>query len=367
MALHRYVLVDPVTDQTLGTIPLEGVTYRRRVMGGGDLTGRFVISDNRLGELARVLTQRPLAVYVYRGASIWWAGITWTAIPSQPRRGESPGCDIQAAVFDQYPEHRRVLTEFVVDPPINRAAAVAALWDHMQAASSNASIGVDTSSPGTVAGDPWAGTIHPSSAALYSEALLELTTADPGVEWTIDVWADETGARHRRLRVAAELGDPDVVHLVATPSTVQGWGDQSDQTRRPTHAMARGVDAAKNVGGDVIPITSPVQVDDVAVAGGVLRSDAVIDTDDDDEARLPRKARRLLKSRTVPPPSVTVHLPESSSWSPGRLGEKGRVILPGALWDQGRLDTRARIIGVQVQPAERGRAEEVTFEFQTEG
>lgn len=370
---HRYLLADPVTDRNLGTLPLDGVTYSRRIGQAGELTGGFPIATRHLGEAYRLLVDRPLAIYVERTvitptsrrSELWWGGITWAVPPKFGKRSTQERCDIIAATFESYPQHRKIMSDY--DPPldVDRGELAAELWDRMQAAGPTAGVLVDPGTP-TVGGDPYAGNGWlASSGVWYQDALDEVTTADPSFELTVDVWADPDGTRHRRLRAGTPvIGDPNRVHLLATPKTVVAWDDSADQTARPTHAMARGKSDLANLGADAEPLTSPVVIDDAAVADGVLRVDDVTDYATDDEDLLLAKAgQRLRLPNGIP--SVTVHLPETAAFTPGALGDQGRIILRGNSWPGGRLDTTQRIIGVQVTPAERGRPEEVLFEFQT--
>lgn len=368
-ATHRYLVADLVTDQPLGWLPLGGVSYSRRIGAQGDFQGGFVISNPHLGEVARLMADRPVALYAERRvrgrASLWWGGIVWSALPTASRRGQVSRCDIVGATFDSLTEHRRIFTDQEFGG-VDRGEVLAQLWDHMQAAGPTAGAQVDVGTP-LVGGDPWFGGWLGTSAPTYAEAITELVAVSPAFEWTIDVWADPDGTRNRRLRVGAPLlGNQDTQpHLIATPGTVQGWGQPSDNTARPTHALARGAQVATDLGGEVVPVTSPVVVDQDAYDAGAPRVDAVVDVDTEDDQALLDRATGLLRPK-YPIPSITVALPDDNPFTPGNLGDRGRAIVNGFMFEGGRLDTTRRIIGVQVTPAERGRGEQVTFEFQSE-
>lgn len=361
--MHRYLVTDLVTDTGLGTIPLQGVDYSRRINTQGDLQGEFTIGSSVHADLARLMATRPCGLYVYRGADIWWGGIVWTAYPAGGRRGTAAACSIQAATFDSATERRRILETLTINDT-DRASALRALWAHMQTGSGDLKVSTTT---GMVGGDAWGGMWEPAQAETYQSVATEIMDTDPGFETTIDVWSDDTGVRHRRLRIGTPLvgvqdtGQPP--HLVATPSTVEGWGQPTDHTHRPTHAMARGAATAKNLGGQVVPVTSPIITAKAALAEGAPRVDAVTDLPTEDSSRLLQAARRLIRA-PYPVPSVTVTPPEGFAWNPGLLGQLGRARIESPMFDGGVLDTVARIIGYKVQPAERGRPETITFEFQ---
>jgi hypothetical protein len=368
-ATHRYLVADLVTDRPLGYLPLSGVSYARRITAQGDFTGGFPIASPHLGELARLMADRPVSLYAERrtpsAASLWWGGIVWAAVPAATKRGQMARCDIVGATFDSLGEHRKLLSTLTYSD-VDRGEVLAQLWDHMQADGPTAGAQVDVGAP-VVGGDPWSGQWPDSSALWYSEAINEVVAVEPPFEWTIDVWADPDGTRHRKLRVGTPIigNQTNQPLLIATPGTVQSWGQPSDQTTRPTHAVARGAPVATDLGGATVPMTSPVVVDADAVAAGAPRVDAVVDVETQDEQVLLDRAIGLLRPK-YPIPSITVTLPDNHAFTPGNLGERGRAIVEGFMFDGGRLDTVRRIIGVQVTPAERGRAEQITFEFQTE-
>jgi hypothetical protein len=161
-----------------------------------------------------------------------------------------------------------------------------------------------------------------------------------------------------------QAADP---HLVVTPATGESWEQPSTNTKRPTYALARGATTAVDIGGETVPVTSPIVVDADAEDAGAPRVDAVVDLADvEDEARLLTAATGLIRPPGgIAVPAVTARHPLTSAFTPGNLGDRGWVILAGPMFHNGRLDTVQRIIGVQVTPAERGRPEMVTFEFQT--
>lgn len=372
MFTHRYLVADLVTDTTLGWLPLGGVSYSRRIAAQGDFTGSFPIANRHLGELTRLMVDRPLALYAQRiseaaVASTWWGGIIWSANPASAKRGETARCDVVGATFDSLPENRRIFTDLTF-AGLDRGEALAQLWDQMQADGPNAGAGIDVGTP-TVGGDTYSKTWSGWAAPTWAEAMADVINTEPVFESTIDVWTDGAGGRHRALRVGAPLiGDQTAdPHLICTPRTVQSWTQPSTNTRRPTYGLARGATTAVDIGGETTPVLSPIVVDQDAYDAGAPRVDAVVDlADTEDPTRLLGAATNLLRPPGgVQVPSVTVRLRVGSPFTPGNLGERGRVILEGPMFDSGSLDTIQRIIGVQVSPAERGRPETVTFEFQT--
>lgn len=367
-AKHQYLVADLVTDKPLGFINPTGVSYSRRVMAQGDFSGELPISSRAVGDLTRLMTQRPVALYAMRTVpgrtSIWWGGIAWTTSPKRGRRGGT-SASLIGATFDSYPGARKIWD--TIDPAdVDRGTLLAALWDHMQSRDGNSDIRVETT-PVELGGDPFTTGWDGAASVSYAEAMNEVASAEPPFEWTIDVYTDPDGTRHRVYRQGTPLlGNPDARHLICSPANLLGFEWVGENLKNATHGMARGAAVNKTVGGDIVPITSGVVVNQTLVDAGAPRIDVMVDYPDvTDETLLPARAKSLVV-RGAPKPTVTVALSDTSALSPGNLGEYGRVWIDDPTFDGGRLDTHARMIGIRVKPAERGSPEEVTFEFQAD-
>lgn len=367
-ARHRYLLADPVTDRVYGYVPMGGVSYSRRINVRADMTGTLPVTTRRVGELARLMRNQPVALYIERQVGrrtpeIWWGGLIWTGSLNR-KRGQATTCQVNGATFDSYPDHRRIWEDLTFDDQ-DRGQVIAELWEHMQTRTGNASIGVDVD-PVTIGGDSWSGEWAATKDATYGEALAEIGGIEEAFETTVNVYRDPDGTRVRKLRYGTPLlGNQDARHLIASPSTLIEWTGLTDHTARGTHARVRGAAVGKAIGGEIVPLVSPIVVDQAAVDNGRLRVDVGSDYDTEDEAILASNAASLVTNRPSPP-SITVRLPDTSSWSPGLLGDTGRFTIHDVAFDGGVLNGSARVIGMQVKPAQRGEPEEVTFEFQPE-
>lgn len=375
MATHRYLLADPVTDLLLGPVPLSGVSYGRRISTQGDFSGTLPVSTPRLGELARALMDRPLALYAertvtdsagrFRRSDLWWGGLVWAPKPARGSRGGTT-VDLTGATFESYPAQRRIWSDLDYTGQ-DRVDVLRDLWARMQAEDTTGNTGtirVETPAGPVVGGDGWYESWAGTDSVTYGDAMTQLTGVDPGFEWTVDVWREPDGSRHRRLRAAPLLGRPatEVRHLLCSPATLVSYEMPVDHTLNATHALGRGT--PPDGAADTLPIVSPLLVDADAVAAGVLRVDAVVDVASDVDDVVISHAQALLRAGRSPA-SVTVRLPEAASFSPANLGDYGRVIIEDPLFPGGRWDDTTRVIGVKVTPEGRGQGEEVTFEFQT--
>lgn len=368
VARHRYLVADLVTDQPLGWVPLTGVSYSRRVNAQGDLTATLPVATAQLGNVARIMNQRPVAVYAERRVgpgqqgSLWWGGIAWASPLSRSSRGVTT-CQVTGATFESIGDHRYLWDDLVFDS-VDRGQVIASLWDHLQTRPGNSSIGLDVPAV-AVGGDPWTGTWYRDQTPTYAEALAAVRELAPAFETIVDVWADPDGTRHRRLRIGTPLiGDQTLNRLLCSPRSLTSWGQPSDGTARPTHGMARGATVGSNDTGDTVPLTSTIVVNQQLVDDGAPRVDRLVDyADIDDQALLDQRAPQIVEGGPAVP-SVTVRLPEESVLGPGILGDTGRVVIRDIAFAGGVYDEVQRVIGIRVEPAERSRPEQVTFEFQ---
>jgi len=368
VATHRYLVADLVTDRPLGTISATGVSYSRRIMAPGDFNGGLPVTSRSVGELVRLMTQRPVALYAIRKSkqqqAIWWGGIIWTTTPKRDARGVTTA-SLMGATFDSM-TRSRYIWDTIAAADVDRGQLLADLWDHMQSRSGNSDLRVETT-PVLLGGDPYTTGWDGAASVTYGDAMNDVASMEPPFEWTIDVYADPDGTRHRVYRQGTPLlGNPANRHLVCSPKNLLGFEWVGENVKNATHGLARGAAVNKTVGGEVVPLTSGIAVNQTAVADGAPRVDMVVDyPDETDESKLPGHAQTLV-ARGAPKPTVTVALDATSPLSPGVLGDYGRVLIRDPSFDGGKLDTTARMIGMSVTPAERGTPEKVTFEFQAD-
>lgn len=359
---YRYLLCDLLTDQLLAVLPLQGVSFDRRVSRVGSLSATMSVANADQVGAAKTLHAYAgrSALWVQRDGQLWWGGIPWTVVPSQGPRG-GVQVSVQAATFDSYAHHRQ-LYEDATYVGVDQGVIIPDLWRTIQA-DPRGNIGmVAEDQPTGVLRDR---TYLASDHAYVGKLVEDLGDVIDGPEHTVDVYLDGDGNRTKRLRVATRLGTTGGRHVfqraVSGGGRIVEWQHTADAVDGGTTFQTRGDAAQSNVGEDQQPLLSArVERTDLLDAGWPLLDVGADHSGVTDAATLDGHAEAMAQEYggSLPMSSYTVEV-GNTGWSPNRLGDTVRLKLHD-LWHD-NADLTVRPVGCSVSAPERGKPETVTL------
>lgn len=183
---YRYLFADLLTDQVLAELPLTGVSFGKELNTSGSFAGSLLLSDLReeVYSIAANTTPGRTALYVDRSGTIVWGGIVW----GRSYSGPDQRMQFQAREFESYFEKRRILTTYTASS-VDQLTVAKALVDQVQAVASG-NIGITV--PAVTSGVTISKTYNYWDQKPLAEALYELSRADNGFDWNIDVSYDSS-------------------------------------------------------------------------------------------------------------------------------------------------------------------------------
>lgn len=234
----RALFCDLRTDDIIDSFPLDHVRFDDRIGGGGTLTGRFALPDAEAALRAEALVPARTAVWVQRGADIWWGGVVWRTTRHVGAAGDA--LEIVAATWDSYLDHRILYAGKDSDTAVDQLVLARELVEQAQA-QPNGHIGIVTGDS-VMSGVERRAHYADFDLVRIGEALRQLADRRDGFEWHITSTREPvTGYRTKRLDLgypvlASEL--PDL--MLDAPGAVVGYAYTHDGTRRATMWRSRG-------------------------------------------------------------------------------------------------------------------------------
>lgn len=374
---YRYVLCDLLTDQLLAVAPLTGVSFNRAISRTGSLTATLKADTPALVEVARLMFRYAgrSALWVYRDNAIWWGGIPWTVIPRQGQRG-SVEVAVSAATFDSY-AHHRILHKDISYVQWDQNQLVASLWQVLQGLDSGGdqrgNIGVECNY--FIPSIPTQNILRDRSyrvaeQSYFGKLVEDLGDVIDGPEHTIDTWVDDTGNRHKTLRVQTRIGviQPRAVfqRVANGGGRVLEWAHTADAVDGGTTFRGRGDAPEGAADTEVEPILSTRYYNDTLLSDGWPLLDVSADYQGVKElATLNQYAQALRETKSGAMPDSTYDVDVGNTgWSPNRLGDNIRLKLTDAWHDN--TDVTVRPVACTVAAAEKGVPEKVSFTFDSE-
>lgn len=355
MATYDLLVCDLRSDRLLDRLPVQGVSYDLYIGKTGTLGCTVAIPDSAMARRVRtqVLPGRTM-LYLTRDTEIVWGGILWTRTPSRDSFGFWK-CDLQAAGLESVLRAHRLLTDTLTAAAVDQLDIARNLVAYAQSApGGHLGIEIDYGQTSGITRDrvysrydlPWLGSLIDQLAAVQG-----------GFEWLIQCYRDDTGARHRALRLGyprLSIGGGDLV--LSSPGPITTYSLPEDATRMANAWQSRGATTNSNLAAESTPLMSALLTSPDDIAAGWPRLDGTSDystvtTQDvlDDHARADlAAARRPTVIPAVAYASAAVEQPQLGSYVRIRIVDT---------WYYDGLSARYRVVGLKVSPEERGHAE----------
>lgn len=350
----RWIFADLLTDRTLWATPdLKIGSMARWIWPHGD-PGSFdataTITSRAIADRIRYLVDGPpVAVYGERSVGdrrgLWGC---WLVAVGEPKGDENGDVTVQlrGAEIHDYANRRRILSDLTFNQ-VDQLAIVRGLWNEMSGpAAGNIGLEVDTAVSSTKRDRTYLGT----DLVTFGQRIKELCAVIGGPEVAAGCYYDVNGARHRQLRLADTLGDPNARHYFARPGKLLSWARPSDTTDRGTQFAARGAAPVADQTQQARPRMSTILLNNTLLDTGWPLLDVVADYPDvSNQATLDSYAADLRAHRSGRggTPSFAVDL-TGSVWSPANLGDTVTIKVDDA-WET--IDQRVRIVGCEITPA----------------
>jgi hypothetical protein len=351
---YRLLVCDLRSDQLLDALPIQGVSFDDYIGKTGSLRGTVPIPNRQLADRARrALVAGRTALWVERGRDLWWGGILWApALVSNDRGFLS--LEVQASGWESY-LGRRMLYDTQTATGVDQFDIVRGLVDYAQN-TAGGDIGI-TYDPDT------SGVLRDRTFSRYDlpwigDLINQLAAVEDGFEWRIASFRDGNGRRVKRLRLGHPViraGAADIV--LDHPGPVLSYRFPTDASSKANAWQSRGASVNSNQAAESYPLTSPLLIADDDIEAGWPRLDgssdySTVETQSVLDAHARADAAAAVNPITIP--EITVRL--DGRITPALLGATVRLRIRD-LWHPDTLDARYRVVGMAVQPPERGRPE----------
>ncbi|WP_432194713.1 hypothetical protein [Streptomyces sp. bgisy027] len=351
---YRFLFTDLRSDQVLDALPVQGVALDDYIGKTGRLTGTVPIPNRAIADRARkALQPGRTGVWVERGREIWWGGILWTLNLASDARGFL-AAQIQCGGWESY-LYRRLLLDTLVAEQVDQFDIVRGLLDYVQS-TPGGDIGI------TYDGEP-SGVTRDRTFSRYDLPVIgdlidQLAAVERGFEWRIASFRDTSGRRVKRLVLGHPIIRTGAAEIVLDhPGPVLTYTWPHDASALANGWQSRGASINQNQAADSVPLMSERLVADDDLAAGWPRLDGSSDyTTVEQKATLDAHASAdwTAARRPVQIPEVEVLL--GGTVTPALLGATVRLRIRD-LWHPDILDGRYRVVGLSINPPERGRPE----------
>ncbi|MFF2612698.1 hypothetical protein [Kitasatospora sp. NPDC058046] len=355
MAVYDLLVCDLRSDRLLDRLPVRDVSYDLYIGKTGSLSATIDIPDSTMARRVRtsVLPGRTM-LYLASGQEIVWGGILWTRVPTRDAFGRWT-CGLQAAGLESVLRAHRLLTDTLTASAIDQLDIARQLVAYAQAApGGDLGLEIDYGQTSGVLRDrvysrydlPWLGTL-----------LDQLAAVTDGFEWLVQCFRDDTGARHRALRLGyprLSVGGGDLV--LSSPGPITTYSLPEDATRMANAWQSRGATVNNNLAAESTPLMSALLTSPADIAAGWPLLDGTSDYSTvitQDVLNQHAQADLAASRRPSLIPSVAY---ASADVGPPQLGSYVRIRIFDTWYYDGH-SARYRVVGLKVTPEQRGRAE----------
>lgn len=351
---YRYLFADLRTNAILAELPLTGVTFSQVLNSPGTLNARLMISDVRESayDIQGATIPARSAVYVDRDGVLIWGGIVWT----RRYNSETQTIEMMAREFDSYWENRRIA---VSDAFINQDQ-LTVVEDLITTAQSATGGDIGIIIPSNTSGVLISRVYYGYELKDLYGAIKDLSNADNGFDFNVDVYYDQTNTPRKRL----DLGYPargrtysasDPAALVFEfPGNMVAYEYPEDgvTTANTIYAIGPG----SNEGKLIASASIPGQI----TAGWPLLEDTTTYNDTYDPTLLGNIAQAEVIAKRVPISTVKAVLPAYVAPVLGTYKTGDQCLLritdarfPSVNGGYGLAEVR-RIVAINVEPGETG-------------
>lgn len=351
---YRMVFTDLRSDTVLDALPVAGVALDDYIGKTGSMRGTVPIPNAEIAARARrALVPGRTGVWVERGREVWWGGILWTLALASDRRGFL-SAQVQAGGWESY-LYRRLLFDTLTAAQVDQFDLVRELVDYVQnTEGGNLGITYDPHTSGVLRDRTFLRYDLPT----IGDLLDDLAAAENGFEWRIASYRDTDGRRVKRLQLGHPVIRTGTAPIVLDhPGPVLSYTWPTDATKKANAWQSRGASVNNNQAAESFPLMSEQLVDADNIAAGWPRLDGTSDhTTVERQATLDGHARADWTAARNPVQIPEVEVLLGGNVTPALLGATVRLRIRD-LWHPTALDARYRVVGLSINPPERGRPE----------
>lgn len=356
MSFYRYLLADLRTNAILAELPFTGVRFTQLLNNAGTFSGRLQISDLRETgyDIQGVTIPSRTAIYVDRDGVLVWGGVIWL----RTYDSNTQSINVSAREFMSYFERRRISATTVFQN-VDQLNIARSLINTAQSVTGG-NIGI-TQSSNTSGVNVTRVYFDYELKDLFS-AIKDLSNANDGFDFAVDVFYDSTGTPIKRLNYGYPqrgrtyiASDPDALVFELPGNLVDyEWPDDGAVTANKLYGIGPQSNEAKIIATAIAPA-------DTVAAGYPLLEDSTTYNDQYDPTLLYQQTLSEVTARQYPVVTIKVTIPAYVSPVLGSYitGDECLLRITDARWPQpsgggfGYAATK-RIVSITVEPGEDG-------------
>lgn len=377
MAEYTYRFADLLSDADVAELELSNVRFDRRIITPGAFSGSITVTNSDMANQVKKVVPAKTVVHVYRDADIWGTYIIWQVrVRSSSRSGVQ--VEFQGASLESF-FYRRLLD---LDQTYNDVDQFDIARDLVSIAQTgwmpypNApQLGI-ISNPAVMSGVLRDRSYYITDAATVGQRLEELANVDNGFEYMINTYVDsDAGLRVREFVLAEQLGSENIDVTFSYPGSIDSYEIQMDATAAATAFWTRGDSIQDDVTADARALmTLEPALAEEWLDAGFPHLDKVIDYSTVIELSTLEAYAQWWKDNRAGVfsiPIISINTTDIATLiTPSSLGTEAQfTILDEYFTLVGgvpEFSSVHRIVGIEVNPPQRGNTESIRFVISTD-
>jgi hypothetical protein len=366
---YRYLFADLLTNTIIGELSLTGVSFGSQLNQAGSFQGHILLSgvNSTAFNVTNSTIPSKCAVYVDRDGVLVWGGIIW----NRSYQSSNQTLTINAREFESYFEKRRITSDqvFTNIDQLTIAQNLVSLAQGVPYGNIGVQVGVETS------GVLVSKTYYGYEKKTYYSALQDLSRAENGFDFNIDVAYDGSGAPTKTLN----LGYPRIgtTYSSTNPSALLfefPAGNVVEYEYPEDGSLVANTLYALGAGSNEGKLSATYQNTTYLTNGWALYEEQANYSDVTDATYLAQLAQGQVIASSYPPTVIKLVVPAyvSPTYGTYSIGDSARLRITDERFPstgvgtavQAGLDAVYRIVGIEVQPGENG-PERVTLTLTT--